>query len=250
MPGIYGRASTRRCVPTGAIPDSSSLVHHTLPAALEVLVPLPSMSTASSGVRQGHRDVLATEVRDVVAGPHLDDRRVLLTAPSPRRERPEIIARCHSRLISPTGLEALALLAHGADERVLRDQGVYLTCTEARREVAALGRTLAGGEPVRWTRIVHLAVEGGLVLVNRAADVDLPSWQLDLLRAWASGLSLTQYEYEASLSQMEAKELAQLLCHRLGAHSDQHAILRGHETGNLAIGEPLTVVFHGGEGLA
>ncbi|MET7490278.1 hypothetical protein [Streptomyces sp. NPDC005538] len=213
-------------------------------------MPLPQMGTAGSGVRRGRRDVLATEVREVVPGLHLDDRHVLLNAPSLRREQPEITAPAHSALVSPTGLEALALLAHGADERVLRDQGVYLTCSEARRDVAALGRTLAGGAPVRWTRIVHLAVENDLVLVNRTADVDLPPWQLDLLRAWASGLSLTQYEYKANLSQLEAKELEQLLHHSLGARSDQHAVLRGHETGNLTVGEPLTVVFHGGEGLA
>ncbi|MFJ9580715.1 hypothetical protein ACIRQF_30535 [Streptomyces sp. NPDC101191] len=97
---------------------------------------------------------------------------------------------------------------------------------------------------------MHLAVENGLVPVNRTAHVDLPPWQLDLLRAWASGLSLPHYEYEASLTQMEAKELAQLLCHRLKACSDQHAVLRGHETGNLTVGEPLTVIFHGGEGPA
>jgi hypothetical protein len=211
---------------------------------------LPQTGTADAGAFQGRRVVMATGVRDVVAGQHLDDRHVLAHAAGLRLEQPVITAPCPSALISPTGLEALALLAHGADERVLRDQGVYVTCAEARREVAALGRTLADGEPVRWTRIVHLAVEHGLVPVHRTADVDLPPWQLDLLRAWAGGLSLSRYEYEASLPQMEAKELAHLLCHRLGAGSDQHAVLRGHETGNLAVGEPLTVVFHGGEGLA
>lgn len=167
-----------------------------------------------------------------------------------RHEHFLITAPSFSTVISPTGLEALALIAHGADERTLRDQGIYPTCAEARQEVAALGRTLAGGDPIRWTRIVHLAVENGLVPVNRTGAVDVPSWQLDLLRAWASGLSLTAYEYEANLSQMEAKELAQLLCQRLGACSDQHAVLRGHETGNLTVGEPLPVAFHGGEGPA
>ncbi|WP_331732729.1 hypothetical protein OG613_48485 (plasmid) [Streptomyces sp. NBC_00015] len=190
---------------------------------------------------------MATEVRDVVAGQHLDDSDVLSYVPA---EPSDVTAPTPSALISTTGLEAFALMARGADERVLRNQGVYLTCAEARRRVAALGRTLTGGEPVRWTRIVHLAVENGLVPVHGSTEVVLPPWQLDLLRAWASGLSLPQYEYEAGLSQMEAKELAQLLCHRLGACSDQHAVLRGHETGNLTVGEPLTVIFHGGEGPA
>jgi hypothetical protein len=190
---------------------------------------------------------MVTGVHDVVAGRLPDDHHVPLNTPGLRLEQPVKSAPCASTLISAAGLEALMLLAHGADERVLRDQGLYLTSAEARREVAALGRTLAGGEPVRWTRIVHLAVENGLIPVSRTAKVDLPPWQLDLLRAWASGLSLTQYEYEASLTQLEAKELAQLLCHRLGAHSDQHAVLRGHETENLTVGEPLTVLFHGGE---
>ncbi|QDN54114.1 hypothetical protein [Streptomyces sp. S1D4-20] len=190
---------------------------------------------------------MATGVRDVVAGQHLDDRDEPSHAPA---EPPTATNPSPSALISPTGLEALALMAHGADERVLRDQGVYLTCAEARREVATLGRTLTGGEPIRWTQIVHLAVENGLVPVNPTVKVELPPWQQDLLRARAGGLSLPEYEYEAGLSQMEAKELAQLLCHRLGASSDQHAVLRGHETGNLTVGEPLPVIFHGGEGQA
>lgn len=212
-------------------------------------MPLPQTGTADSGVRQGRRIVTATGVHDVAAGQYLDTRHVLPRATDLRHES-VTTAPALSTLISPTGLEALALLARGADERVLRNQGVYPTCAEARQEVAALGRTLAGGNPIRWTRIVHLAVESGLVPVDRTADVDLPPWQLDLLRAWASGLSLPQYEYEAVLSQMEAKELALLLCQRLGACSDQHAVLRGHETGNLTVGEPLTVIFHGGEGPA
>lgn len=210
-------------------------------------MPLPQTGTADSGARRGRRVVMATGVRDVVAGQHLDDSDVPSHVPA---EPSDATAPTPSALISPTGLEALALMARGADERVLRDQGVYLTCAEARRGIAALGRTLTGGEPIRWTQIVHLAVEHGLVPVHRTAKVDLPPWQLDLLRAWASGLSLPQYEHEADLSQMESKELAQLLCHRLGACSDQHAVLRGHETGNLTVGERLTVVFHGGEGLA
>lgn len=213
-------------------------------------MPLSPTGTAGSDAYQGRQVAMATEFSGVVACQHLDERHVPAPAPALRHEQSVITAPSLSALISPTGLQALALLARGADERVLRDQGLYLTCAEARREVAALGRTLAEGEPVRWTRIVHLAVDNGLVPVNRTADVDLPPWQLDLLRAWASGLSLPQYEYEASLTQMETKELAQLLCHRLKACSDQHAVLRGHETGNLTVGEPLTVIFHGGEGLA
>lgn len=213
-------------------------------------MPLPRTSAAGSGPRQERRVVLATGVHGVVAGQHHDDRHVPVHESALHREQTVITAPSPSALISPTGLDALALMAHGADERVLRDQGVYATCTEARQSVAALGRTLTGGEAVRWTRIVHLAVEHGLVPVNRTAEVALPPWQLDLLRAWAGGLSLPSYECQAGLTQLEAKELAQLLCHRLGACSDQHAVLRGHETGNLTIGEPLTVLFHGGEGPA
>ncbi|MFG2210432.1 hypothetical protein [Streptomyces sp. NPDC048638] len=147
--------------------------------------------------------------------------------------------------LSPSDLDVLGVIAQGANEVALRDQGVYASCNEARREVAGLGRVLAGGTPIRWTRIVHLSVVHRLVPVDRSADVWLPPWQLDLLCAWASGISLTEYAYEASLSHMEAKELEQLLCHNLSAVSDQHAVLRGHEAGTLTARDPLTVTFNG-----
>ncbi|MFF1717257.1 hypothetical protein [Streptomyces sp. NPDC058268] len=147
--------------------------------------------------------------------------------------------------LSLSDLDVLSLIAQGANEVALRDRGVYPSCNEARREVAALGRALAGGTPIRWTRIVHLSVVHHLVPARRSTDVRLPPWQLDLLRAWASGISLTEYAYEASLSQMEAKELEQLLCQNLGAVSDQHAVLRGHEAGSLTVHDPLTVTFNG-----
>ncbi|MFF8786811.1 hypothetical protein [Streptomyces sp. NPDC015125] len=145
--------------------------------------------------------------------------------------------------VSRHALETVQELAHGGDERTLTARGLYLTSMEARRALAALGRDLNGGTGTRWTQTVHLAIAQGLIPVTRSADIALPYWQLDLLRAYACGLSLDMYAGIAPLPVNDARELNVLLLTRLVAKNEQHAVLRGHETGALRIDDPLEVTF-------
>ncbi|MEU5425908.1 DUF6302 family protein [Streptomyces olivoreticuli] len=142
-------------------------------------------------------------------------------------------------------VEALRLLAHGAGERALVAHGLYRTSAEALRSVGALGRALNRGVGVRWTGIVHLAIVHGLVAACPTLGVSLPPYQMDLLRAWSEGMSLQDYADRARINVPEAWELAVLVCGRLEAHGDQHAVLRGHEARLLPRGQAGT-----GHGLA
>ncbi|MCZ0975906.1 hypothetical protein O1L55_40905 [Streptomyces albulus] len=151
-----------------------------------------------------------------------------------------------SGTVSPADTAVLQALAEGADEQVLRDRGHYATSVGAFRGVAALGRRLNAGVPIRWTGIVHLSVVHKLIAVEAQPPVWLSPFQLDLLRAWAKGLSLESYAYEACLSMTDAQERAYFLCMRLKASGDQHAVLRAHQMTALTTDDPLIVTFHTG----
>ncbi|MFI1013031.1 DUF6302 family protein [Streptomyces sp. NPDC020965] len=127
----------------------------------------------------------------------------------------------------------LDAVAQGVSARTLSDCGLFPNVREAHGGVAALGRALADGQGIRWTRIVHLAAARRLITVCPGPPVELPVWQLDLLRAWAAGWSLEQYTDRAGLRPEHGRELRQLVLGTLNARSEEHAVLRGHERGPL-----------------
>ncbi|MFD7016678.1 hypothetical protein [Streptomyces sp. NPDC059928] len=140
----------------------------------------------------------------------------------------------------------LEAVAEGADERELLRRGHFPSVVDTFRGVAALGRMLNGGVPIRWTGTVHLSVVHGVIAAGRRPSVWLSPFQRDLLRAWAKGLSLETYAYEAELSTADAWERSQFLCMRLKASGAQQAVLRGHQTGVLTANDPLHVIFDAG----
>lgn len=136
-------------------------------------LPLPQTGTAGSGVGHGRRIIVATGVRDVVASRHIDDHHVLAHASGLRLEQPVITAPSSSALISPTGREAIALLAHGADDRVLRDQGLYLTCAEARRaRLSPNGLVAIGPRTVSYEDSVLAWVLAQMVRILKGCSID------------------------------------------------------------------------------
>ncbi|MFE0055421.1 hypothetical protein [Streptomyces sp. NPDC059003] len=141
----------------------------------------------------------------------------------------------------------LQAVAEGADERELLRRGHFPNVRATFRGVAELGRMLNGGVPIRWTGTVHLAVAHGVIDAGQRPSVWLSPFQLDLLRAWAKGLSLETYADEAGLAAADAWERSQFLCIRLQAPGGaQQAVLRGHQTGVLTADDPLHVTFDAG----
>ncbi|MCM2388785.1 DUF6302 family protein [Streptomyces albipurpureus] len=137
-------------------------------------------------------------------------------------------------LASARDAVVLDAVAQNMSARTLTDCRLYPSPRDAYRGVAALGRALADGRAVRWTRIVHLAISRCWVSAPPSAQArTLAPWPLDLLRAWAGGVSLPAYADRAALAEGDARELRQLVLLGLGARGDQHAVLRGHETGLL-----------------
>ncbi len=147
--------------------------------------------------------------------------------------------------VSDHDVAVLEAMTAGASERQLHDQGLYATLAETRRGVAALGRALSGGPPVRWANIVHRAVALRLVVPQtKVPGITLPEWQLDLLRAWARGLSLTTYGEVAGLEPDAERELDVMVRLALGGVSDDHqAVAAGHRAGVLTPDDPLIVKF-------
>ncbi|MER0476921.1 hypothetical protein ABR737_00880 [Streptomyces sp. Edi2] len=90
---------------------------------------------------------------------------------------------------------------------------------------------------------MHLAITNELVSVALEDKVDLPYWPLDLLRAYAAGMSLETYAALALLNVEEVRELDLLLRTLLKATSGPHAVLRGHVTRALQADDPLNVDF-------
>jgi hypothetical protein len=140
----------------------------------------------------------------------------------------------------------LQAVAEGADELELLRRGHFPSLLETFRGVAVLGRALNSGVPIRWTGAVHLSVVHGVISVGKRPTVWLSPFQRNLLRAWAKGLSLETYAYEAELPTADAWERSQFLCMRLQASGAQQAVLRGHQTGVLTAGDPLHVAFDAG----
>ncbi|MET8683601.1 hypothetical protein ABZV77_05240 [Streptomyces sp. NPDC004732] len=140
----------------------------------------------------------------------------------------------------------LQAVAEGAGEGALRDLGHYRTSRSALQGVAALGRRLNDGVPIRWTAIVHRAATSGAIAVESRPRIWVSEFQLDLLRAWAKGLSLDTYAYEAGLERVDAWERAVFLHIRLQASGDQQAVLRAHQMQVLTADDPLHVTFNAG----
>ncbi|MFD9793755.1 hypothetical protein ACFWXK_22740 [Streptomyces sp. NPDC059070] len=154
-------------------------------------------------------------------------------------------------------------VAQGRSARDLAEDGLYPTEKAALGGVAALGRALSGGEFVRWSRIVHLAVlhrilppapnpgPGPGAGARPDADADqgtalvLPPYQLDLLRAYAAGIPLAEYAHRSQhrVSLCEARELRALLCLSLGASGSVNAVYLGHRHRLLDLVDMPTVAF-------
>ncbi|MFJ8385576.1 hypothetical protein ACIQ9Q_13890 [Streptomyces sp. NPDC094438] len=138
----------------------------------------------------------------------------------------------------------LDFMAQGLDVQGLVRQGLYPTERAVWRGVTELGGALSGGEIVRWSRIVHLAVIHNVVTIRRTKSVVLPEFQLDLLRALAAGLRLVEYADKSDdMILMEVKELLVLLCSRLSANGPTNAVYRGHQAGLLTPDDPLHMTF-------
>ncbi|PKV82684.1 hypothetical protein [Streptomyces sp. TLI_146] len=140
-----------------------------------------------------------------------------------------------ARVFTGDEKRVLHLVAQGRSGRELADGGFFPTEKSAVLSVAQLGRILSGGAYVRWSRIVHLAVSQQVVAIEPAPPLDLPTFQLDLLRAYAAGSSLEEYVHRSSgaVSRCEARELRYLLCHSLGASGSANAVYLGHLHGAL-----------------
>ncbi|MCM2392020.1 DUF6302 family protein [Streptomyces albipurpureus] len=135
--------------------------------------------------------------------------------------------------VSAKDAVVLDAVAQGVSARTLSDCGLFPNVREAQRGVALLGRALTSGRGVRWTRIVHLAAARRLVAIHSSPPVEMPLWQLDLLKAWAAGWSLERYADQAGLQPEQAQELRQLVLGSLEARCEEHAVLRSHERGLL-----------------
>ncbi|MFD4830614.1 DUF6302 family protein [Streptomyces uncialis] len=137
-------------------------------------------------------------------------------------------------------LDAVVLdaVARGASAGTLADCGFFPGEREARAHVTGLGRILTGGAGTRWPGLVHLAVTQGLVSLEPCPPVTVTAAQFGLLRAWAGGTSLGQHGARARLATADVAILRQQLHRVLGARSDAHAVLRGHEAGVLRPADP------------
>ncbi|MFJ7423448.1 DUF6302 family protein [Streptomyces uncialis] len=137
-------------------------------------------------------------------------------------------------------LDAVALdaVARGASAGTLADCGFFPGEREARAHVTGLGRILTDGAGTRRPGLVHLAALRGLVPLEPCPPVTVDAAQLGLLRAWAAGASLGQHGARARLATADVAILRQQLHGVLGARSDAHAVLRGHEAGLLGPADP------------
>ncbi|WP_369383198.1 hypothetical protein [Streptomyces sp. cg36] len=148
-------------------------------------------------------------------------------------------------------------VAQGRSARDLAEDGLYPTEKTALGGVGALGRALSGGEFVRWSRIVHLAVLHRILTpapnpgpgpdgdAEQGPAVVLPPYQLDLLRAYAAGIVLAEYAHRSQhrVSLCEARELRALLCFSLGASGSVNAVYLGHRHRLLDLVDMPTVAF-------
>ncbi|MFJ4773980.1 DUF6302 family protein [Streptomyces uncialis] len=137
-------------------------------------------------------------------------------------------------------LDAVVLdaVARGASAGTLADRGFFPGEPEARAHVTGLGRILTGGPGTRWPGLVHLAVVQGLVPLEPCPPVTVTAEQLGLLHAWAAGASLGRHGVRARLATADVAILRQQLHRVLGARTDAHAVLRGHEAGVLGPADP------------
>ncbi|MFI1886050.1 DUF6302 family protein [Streptomyces jumonjinensis] len=127
----------------------------------------------------------------------------------------------------------LDALAHGTPV----DHLVVCRLASSEREVCErmglAGEVLTGWRGLPWTALVHEAVCRGVVPVSRVLPVTLGPTGLAVLHAWASGAPRDRATDLAGYSPGELRALERAVCERLGARSDLHAVLRGHEAGLL-----------------
>ncbi|MGW1974132.1 DUF6302 family protein [Streptomyces sp. NPDC001889] len=131
----------------------------------------------------------------------------------------------------------LDALAHGTPVGTLIACGLAADEREVHERLGATGTALTGWRGMTWTAVVHAAVCRGVVPAVPAQPVSLGPSGLTLLNAWAYGAPRAR---RAGLVAARGglRDLERSVCERLGARSEHHAVLRGHETGLLGPGEP------------
>ncbi|MFC5154157.1 DUF6302 family protein [Streptomyces amakusaensis] len=131
----------------------------------------------------------------------------------------------------------LDALAHGTPVGTLIACGLAADEREVHERLVAAGEVLTGWRGMTWTALVHAAVCRGVVPAVPARPVSLGPAGLALLNAWASGAPRIR-SADLAGGPGALRELERSVCERLGARSEPHAVLRGHEAGLLGPGEP------------
>ncbi|MER6913881.1 DUF6302 family protein [Streptomyces sp. NPDC000594] len=124
-------------------------------------------------------------------------------------------------------------LAHGSTVGALLACGLVASEREVHERLAVAGEALAGWRGMTWTAVAHAAVCRGVVPARPGVPVNLGPAGLALLNAWANGAPREWIPDLTGTAAGAALRLETTVLGQLGARSDLHAVLRGHEAGLL-----------------